>query len=167
LLLTFWQGIGFRFRRLIRTPEWRTVHFLFFSGYRVLLFLSVLLLVKPQAEGICIPVFGLGCMVCKSDSPRVKVKKSDTGDYRVTLCGHFSLHVSGDDPFRVRLLYIFLRLLEVDGETRGSRRTRDGRTPFVRQQQMEDALDICVPELSRFEKYWLSGLIFLALRDHW
>lgn len=52
------------------------------------------------------------------------------------LCGHFTLQVAGDHPFRKRLLLLFLRLLEVSGEQWGSRRTRDGRTPWVRQQYL-------------------------------
>jgi len=58
------------------------------------------------------------------------------GCYRAELSGHFTLAVADDDPFRLRLLILFLRLLEDPDERRGSRRTRTGRTPFVRQQYL-------------------------------
>jgi transposase-like protein len=77
--------------------------------------------------------------------------------YRAEIKGEFSLTLSDDDPFRVRLLVLFLRLLEWSGEQRGGRRTRDGRTPFVRQQELGRALGIVQPDLSRWEGYWTSG----------
>ena len=49
--------------------------------------------------------------------------------------GHFTIRVPGDHPFRMRMLMLFVRLLNVPDQPRGSRRTRDGRTPFVRQVQ--------------------------------
>jgi transposase-like protein len=54
------------------------------------------------------------------------------------------------------MLVIFLGLLEVGGETRGSRRTRDGRTPFVRQQQMESWFGVPQSHISLWFKYWLE-----------
>jgi len=56
----------------------------------------------------------------------------------VCLQGEFILGVDGTVEVYKRLLVIFLGLLEVPGETRGSRRTRDGRTPFVRQEQLAE-----------------------------
>ena len=50
---------------------------------------------------------------------------------KARLEGTSSLSVPADDSFRRRLLIIFLRLLSVPDYKRGSRRTRDGRTPFV------------------------------------
>ena len=46
------------------------------------------------------------------------------GSYQATLCGHFTLTVAGDHPFRRRLLVLFLSLLDLPGAARGSRRTR-------------------------------------------
>ena len=77
--------------------------------------------------------------------------------YVAELEGRFSLSVADDDPFRLRLLILFLRLLDVPEEQRGSRRTRDGRTPFVRQQYLAKALGIPQPVLSRWEGYWQNA----------
>ena len=76
--------------------------------------------------------------------------------YQATLCGEFSLEVADDDRFRLRVLVLFLRLLE-DGTRRSSRRTRDGRAPVVRQQMLAGALGIAQPDISRWERYWLEG----------
>jgi hypothetical protein len=65
--------------------------------------------------------------------------------------------VASDDPIRARLLMLFLRLLEVPGQRRGSRRTRDGRTPFVRQQETAAWFALPQPDISRVEGYWLRG----------
>jgi hypothetical protein len=72
----------------------------------------------------------------------VQVVRQVDGSYQADLCGHFTLTVAGDHPFRMRLLVLFLSLLDVPGQTRGSRRTRDGRTPWVRQTQLADALGV-------------------------
>jgi len=86
----------------------------------------------------------------------VELIRQEDGSYRGELCGHFTFQVAGDHPFRLRLLLLFLRLLEVPGERRGSRRTRDGRTPFVRQQYLAQVLGLPQPDISRIEKYWLE-----------
>jgi transposase-like protein len=52
---------------------------------------------------------------------------------------------------------LFLRLLEVPGQVRASRRTRDGRRPFVRQQYLARVFRIPQPDISREERYWLEG----------
>jgi hypothetical protein len=52
---------------------------------------------------------------------------------------------------------LFLRLLDVPGRSRGSRRTRDGRTPFVSQMQVSRWFRIPHPDVSRVEGYWLRG----------
>ena len=60
---------------------------------------------------------GLGCVVCQPDEPRVAVVRQADGSYQATLCGHFTLAVAGDHPFRMRLLVVFLSLLDVPGDT--------------------------------------------------
>jgi transposase-like protein len=50
-----------------------------------------------------------------------------------------------------------LRLLEVPGQHRGSRRTRDERTPFVPQMQIAEWFGLPQPDISRVEGYWLRG----------
>ena len=59
--------------------------------------------------------------------------------------------------FVVARFGLFLRLLDKPGEQRGSRRTRDGRTPFVRQMQLVDWFGWPDPDISRLEGYWLRG----------
>lgn len=52
---------------------------------------------------------------------------------------------------------LFLRLLDAPGAQRGSRRTRDGRTPFVRQEQLSAWFGLPHPDISRAEGYWVGG----------
>lgn len=105
----------------------------------------------PLLTGAC------ACVTCGQEEPSVTVAADEQGGYTATLCGHFTLRVAGEDAFRKRLLVLFLRLLEIPGQTRSSRRTRDGRTPFVRQQELAAQLGIPQPDLSRWERYWLAG----------
>jgi hypothetical protein len=86
--------------------------------------------------------------------PQVEVTQDEEGICHVRLQGQFELHLDGTVPFYKRMLIIFLRQLEAPGETRGSRRTRDGRTPFVRQQQLEQALNVPQPHISLWMSYW-------------
>jgi hypothetical protein len=99
----------------------------------------------------------LGCVVCGRQTPHVSVERQADGGYRATLCGHFELGVAGDVPFRKRLLMIFLGLLETEGVQRGSRRTRDGRTPLVRQEQLGEWFGVAQEHVSRYNRYWLAG----------
>ncbi|UCC76452.1 MAG: transposase, partial [Anaerolineales bacterium] len=100
---------------------------------------------------------GVCCPTCERDKPGVDVMRQEDGGYEATLCGHFTVRVTGDDPLRARLLMLFLRLLDVPGQARGSRRTRDGRTPFVRQQQVAAWFELPQPDVSRVEGYWSRG----------
>jgi hypothetical protein len=86
----------------------------------------------------------------------VEVERDEQGVYHVRLRGELELHVDGSVPFYERMLAIFLGQLEAPGETRSSRRTRDGRTPFVRQQQMEAWFGVPQPHISRWMAYWLK-----------
>jgi transposase-like protein len=67
------------------------------------------------------------------------------------------LPVAGDDPFRIRLLWLFLRLLEEPGQQRRGGRTQDGRAPFVSQVQVAEWFDLPQPNVSRIEGYWRAG----------
>ncbi len=103
----------------------------------------------------------LGLLLCVG-GPAVTVSHDEEGRcYRAEIMGHFTLSVADDDRFRLRLLVLFLRLLELGATQRvprrSSRRTRDGRTPFVRQQALETVLKIPQPHLSLWERYWLAG----------
>jgi len=94
---------------------------------------------------------GLGCVMA---SPQVEIVEDEDGICHVRLPGGLELHIDGKVPFYKRTLIIFLRQLEAPGETRGSRRTRDGRTPVVRQQELEQKLDVPQPHISLWMKYW-------------
>lgn len=93
----------------------------------------------------------LGCVLCGSPESSVQLgtncnERGEVRHYTATLCGHFELCVRSDDFFRRRLLILFLRLLEIPGERRGSRRTRTGRTPVVRQQALAAAYGPACPQ---------------------
>ena len=169
-----WRSTGLLWPWLRRQPEWQGIDWLLQQAQRGVLlgYLGLALgrlwqprplanLLPPAWEGAearpALGVLGLGCQVCPRQAPQVEVVPEEDGSYTATLCGHFTLRVAGDDPFRKRLLLLFLRLLEVPGEARGSRRTRDGRTPFVRQEYLAQVFAMPQPDLSRLEKYWLAG----------
>jgi transposase-like protein len=100
---------------------------------------------------------GMGCVICGSEEPEVMLERQEDGGYQATLCGHFTLRIKGDNTFRMRLLILFLGLLDVPGMVRKSRRTRDGRTPFVRQEQMAAWFELPQERVSQYNKYWLEG----------
>jgi hypothetical protein len=101
-------------------------------------------------------VLSLGmCWQNGADPPHVEVTQDEAGVYHVQMRGAFEMHVDGEVEFYKRMLIIFLGLLEVDGERRASRRTRDGRTPFVRQEQMAAWFGVPHPVISRWFDYWL------------
>ena len=100
---------------------------------------------------------GMGSVVLAEGlAADIGVTQDETGEYHVHMSGTFELHVDGTVTLYKRMLVIFLGLLQVPGETRGSRRTRDGRTPFVRQEQMAAWFDVPQPHISRWFKYWLE-----------
>jgi hypothetical protein len=57
----------------------------------------------------------------------------------------------------LRLLVLFLSLLDEPGATRSSRRTRDGRTACVRQLQLAEWLAVPQPHISLWLRYWHGG----------
>jgi len=88
--------------------------------------------------------------------PHIEVERDEAGTYHVRISGEFEIHVDGNVEMYERMLVIFLGLLEVPGEKRCSRRTRDGRTPFVRQEQMAEWFEVPQPHISLWFKYWLE-----------
>jgi len=110
--------------------------------------LEVLQETGPQFSA---PKLGVGGFALGS---QVEVTQDEEGICHVRLQGEFELHLDGKVPFYKRILIILLRQLEAPEETRGSRRTRDGRTPFVRQQYLEQALNVPQPNISRWMNYW-------------
>ena len=163
-LLWLWQWGGRTWPRLRRQPEWRLAGWLVWQGQRLALVGYVSVVVSHalrnglggefKADEVAL---GLGCVVCGGEKGRVAVEREADGGYQVEMCGHFSLRVAGDDPFRARMVMLVLRLLEEAGPQRGSRRTRDGRTPFVRQEEVADWFGIVRPAVSRIERYWLEA----------
>ena len=156
-----WQGAGAAWPRLARQPEWQMARL----SERVLLWAYLGL---ALGQGVARlhqlplgPLAGRGFLagtplLCAG--PAVAVRRDEGhGGYVAELQGHFTLRVDDDDPFRLRLLILFLRLLEEPKGQRGSRRTRDGRTPFVRQEYLAAVLGIPQPDLSRWERYWLTA----------
>lgn len=95
----------------------------------------------------------------------VEVEKDEQGWYHVQLKGEFELHVDGEVAVYKRVLIIFLGLLE--GEKRGSRRTRDGRMPLVRQEQMAEWFEVPQPHISRWNGYWLKRDWRRLLSQRW
>jgi transposase-like protein len=166
-ILWLWQGAAAGWPELSHQTLWRGGRWLLWQGQRLFLVGYLGLALRPArpvdgedavfrgpAHGL---LLGLGCQYCDQEEPWVEVTCEDDGSYQATLCGHFRLQVAGDDPFRARCLMLFLRLLEVPDHHRGSRRTRDGRTPFVRQRQLAEWFGLPQPDISRVEGYWLRG----------
>lgn len=109
-----------------------------------------------KGNGQIIGVMGL-VEAAGEDRARVGVEREENGDYLARLDGHFTLRVSSGCAFQVRMLIIFLGLLQGEGDERRSRRTRDGRTPLVRQEQMGQWFGYPQECISRWIRYWLGG----------
>lgn len=156
--LWFWRGVGVGWPGLRQRAVWSWVERGLWQVQRLAL-LGYLGAAVSQPGPAGPPPWwaGLGCVVCQQDEPRVVVARQEDGSYQATLCGHFTLTVAGDHPFRLRLLVLFLSLLDEPGATRGSRRTRDGRTPFVRQRQLAEWAGVPQPDISRWLTYWQTA----------
>jgi transposase-like protein len=152
-----WPGLG-------QQRGWRTGQWLLWQGQRVLLVgygsgvLSAVWQVNHPVDraGWVFPL-GLGCLGGATERPVVAVTHLPAGGYQARLRGEFTLQVAEDDPVRVRILLLFLGLLDSPGQTRRSRRTRDGRTPVVRQVQLAAWFGLPQPVISRIEDYWRRG----------
>jgi transposase-like protein len=171
-LVWLWQAAGWARPGLRRQPEWRGVNWLLGHGQRLAWAGGVGLLLgsavgEPldafiqapgrMGEGATPLALALGCVVCGREESWVNVERQGDGGYQAELCGHFRLRVAGDEPFRIRLLWLFLRLLDEPGPQRRGRRTLDGRTPFVAQMQIAEWFDLPQPNVSRIEGYWREG----------
>jgi hypothetical protein len=158
--LWLWRGLGAGWPVLRQQGVWQGIERGLWQGQRGLLVGYLAGVMGRQREAAV-----LSCLVGavaaedggREAEPWVQVTRQVDGSYQAELCGHFTLTVAGDHPFRMRLLVLFLSLLDVPGLTRGSRRTRDGRTPFVRQTQLAEALGVTQPEISRWLRYWRDG----------
>jgi hypothetical protein len=162
-----WEGIGILLPRVAYQPEWLLIRRMGRWGERLLLWGYLAAALGGRRDALpssARPLLGRSDQASSRSmwllcaGPCVSVRHEvEEGRYTASLEGPFTLSVADDDPFRLRLLILFLRLLEVPEEQRGSRRTRDGRTPFVRQQYLAKTLQLPQPDLSRWEGYWLSG----------
>ena len=150
-----WRGIGAACANWRRCVLYRCVEGLLEGAARWAFFgllgLWVLEILQETGPEFSVHELGVGGLAL---GPQVEVSQDEEGMCHVRLQGEFEVHVDGKVPFYKRMLVIFLRQLEAPGETRGSRRTRDGRTPFVRQQHLEQALKVPQPEISRWMSYW-------------
>jgi transposase-like protein len=155
-----WKGLGVAWPGLGRQPLYTAVGRLWDRAAGLALVglgLGWLSGHGPEPLGCSLGLFPMGiCLPSEAQAPWVEVVRDETGIYQVRLRGEFVLQVNGQVEFYMRLLIIFLGLLEVPGETRGSRRTRDGRTPFVRQEQLAAWFGVPHPLISRWFGYWLA-----------
>jgi len=168
-VLWLWRGLGVGWPGLQQQAVWRWGAHGLWQVQRLVLVGYLGLALRQVCHGDLAPWgLALGCLVRQADAPQVVVAqqadapqvvvaRQPDGSYQATLCGHFTLAVASDHPFRLRLLVLFLSLLDAPGATRGSRRTRDGRTPFVRQLQLAEWLAVPQPHISLWLRYWHSG----------
>ena len=124
-LLWVWQVMAVFWPELGRQPLWRAGCQVLWQGQRVAMVVALGFAFRQvkqtggSAHGPSTPVlFGLGCQYCGREEPWVEVRHDDDGSYQATLCGHFTIRVPGDHPFRVRMLMLFLRLLDAPGPSR-------------------------------------------------
>jgi len=168
-VLWLWRGLGVGGPGLQQQAVWRWGAQGLWPVPRLVLVGYLGLALRQVRHGDLAPWgLALGCLVCQADAPQVVVAqqadapqvvvaRQTDGSYPATLCGHFTLAVASAQPFRLRLLVLLLSLLEEPGATRGSRRTRDGRTPFVRQLQLAEGLAVPQPHISLWLRDWHSG----------
>jgi transposase-like protein len=154
-----WKGIGIAWPRLGQQPVYEGVGWMLEKASGVILVGLGLVWATRQLPVVGkwnVSTFAIGsCIQGCASRPDVAVEQDETGMYHVRLRGEFELHVNGEVEFYKRMLVIFLGLLEMPGEVRKSRRTRDGRIPFVRQGQMAAWFEIPHPVISRWYGYWL------------
>ena len=104
-----------------RRALWRGVRAGLWQGQRWLILgylgLGVQRVARAQPRPWCC---ALGCVICEGNGPQVWVERQADGSYQATLCGHFTLQVAGDHLFRMRLLVLFLSLLDVPGDARAA-----------------------------------------------
>jgi transposase-like protein len=150
-----WRGIGAACAEWRGCAVYRGVNDLLESANRLallgLLGLWVLEILQETGPEFSVHELGVGGLAL---GPQVEVSQDEEGMCHVRLQGEFELHIDGTVRFYKRMLILFLGQLEVPGETRSSRRTREGRTPFVRQQQLEQALHVPQPHISLWMRYW-------------
>jgi transposase-like protein len=155
-----WKGIGLGWPGLGRQPLYQGVGWVWARASGLSLLGLGLVWLDQQ-----LPLFvggGVGgllaglCLPSGENQPSVEVAQDEAGVYQVRLSGEFEMQVDGQVEFYKRMLVIFLGQLEVPGQIRSSRRTRDGRTPFVRQEQLGAWFGVPHPVISGWYNYWLK-----------
>jgi hypothetical protein len=125
-----WKGLGVAWPRLGRRGWYRWVGRIGEEASRVALLELALRGFCQQASSWEQGVWGaaVGGVTRLEDEGRAQVEVAEDGSgvYHVRLRGKFELHVEGTVEFYKRMLVIFLGLLEMPEESRGSRRMRDG-----------------------------------------
>ena len=153
-----WKGVGVAWPRVGRHPLYAGMGQVWERGTSVALVGLGLAWIGGRVSvlgGHGLGALPVGMGLSSISEPYAQVEIDEQGICHVRLRGEFELHVDGTVEFYKRMLIIFLGLLEVPGETRPSRRTRDGRTPFVRQEKMAAWFGVTHPEISRWYDYWL------------
>ena len=170
-LAWLWKGVGVAWPGLGRQPLYVGLGWLWERVTGTALVGLGLMWVSqqvPQSMDCRVGMLPVGmCVSRESCEPAVEVVRDEAGVYHARLRGEFRLQVNGQVEFYKRMLVIFLGLLEVPGEQRGGRRTRDGRTPFVRQEQMAEWFGIPHPVISRWFGYWLAQDWRRMLSQRW
>jgi len=158
-----WRGLGAAWPGLGRQPGYRAMGGLWERASQLALLELLVVWVGQQVpmmqESGPLVSLGTGQVVGVGSvlgSPRVEVEEDEAAWYHIRLRGEFELHIDGSVESYKRMAIIFLQLLEVAEERRKSRRTRDGRTPFVRQQQLEEWFGVPQPHISLRLSYWLN-----------
>ena len=180
LLVWGWYLSGLIWPRWANQPEWQCIRRLSRHVERAALIVTLVCLVwtgipklveaaqlqlQERVAAANQSFFLLGAVCCtqtkESETPvQLGTELNRDGRiccYTATLQGQFSLTIAADDPFRRRVLILFLRMLDTPDSRKGSRRTRDGRTPAVSQQALSAAYGVTQPEISRWERYWLNA----------
>lgn len=166
-----WKGLGMAWPAVGRQPGYGRIGRGWEQASGVVMIGLGLIWAQEHLSTVRESRVGLGmvglCCEERLGEPRVEVEQTEEGRYHVRLRGTFDLHVKGEVEFYKRMLVIFLGLLEVPGERRGSRRTRDGRTPFVRQEQLAQWFGMPHPVISRWYGYWLNQDWRRLLSQRW
>ena len=152
-----WKGVGIVWPSLGRQPTYVCMGHVWerLSGIALAVLGMIWVSRHIPAGGVRVSTLSAGMCLSSIGEPYAQAEIDEQGICHVQLRGEFELHVDSTVAFYKRMVIIFLGLLEVPGEARPSRRTRDGRMPFVRQEQMAAWFGVTHPEISRWYDYWL------------